>query len=593
MHTFHIPVMGLSYTIDTPVKVAPFGISSVISIIEDRLIETMRQHYYTVRKETFHPISTQQADYRAKRITDYLNLVNRMVQEQLEALRQMEFTPGTALVQYFEMLPPLHPLKQRYEAMHNTGNGAAKQALAASLRRDMQAGTIDVNIMTKVDKDNFDRSGQLIEDGSDAIAALRGYANSDLVHSSIVFSAGMNLRLFNYLEKCPQFLPDEEGTFKKKITVKVSDFRSALVQGKYLAKKGIWVSEFRIESGLNCGGHAFPSDGYLMGPILEEFKQRREELTDSLFTLYNQALKRKGLKTFKYAPRLAISAQGGIGTAAEDEMLRNYYQLDSTGWGTPFLLVPEATTVDDATLQLLTAAQPKDLVLSHHSPIGMRFYYLNGTSAQAERLRRIAAGSPGSPCSEKHLSFNTEFTTQPICTASAQYQALKIAQLQSMELPSGEYQQRVQEVVDKECLCVGLSNAAALKHNILFVRNRTAVNICPGPNIVYFNKVMSLREIVDHIYGRANVLAGSNRPHVLLKELSLYLDYLEEQLTLPAKATLPGKYYDEFCERLRDGISYYHQLHETGVITEEDFIPGLHAAHERLETICNTYSVSR
>ncbi|PUZ23413.1 hypothetical protein DCC81_23840 [Chitinophaga parva] len=593
MHTFHIPVMGLAYTIDTPVKVAPFGISSVISIIEDRLIETMRQHYYTVRKEPFHPISTQQPDYRAKRITDYLNLVNRMVQEQLAAIKQMEFKPGTALVQYFEMLPPHHPLKQRYTAMNNTADGPVKQALAASLRHSMQPGNIDVNIMTKVDKDNYDRDGQPIGDGSDAITALRGYANSDLAHSSIIFSAGMNLRLFNYLEKCPQFLPDEDGTFKKKVTVKVSDFRSALVQGKYLAKKGIWVSEFRIESGLNCGGHAFPSDGYLMGPILEEFKQRREELTDSLFTIYNQALKRKGLKTFKYAPRLAVSAQGGIGTAAEDEMLRNYYQLDSTGWGTPFLLVPEATTVDDATLQLLTAAQPKDLVLSHHSPIGMRFFYLNGTTAQAERLRRIAAGSPGSPCSEKHLSFNTEFTAQPICTASAQYQALKIAQLQSLELPAEEYQQRVQEVVDKECLCVGLSNAAALRHNARFVRNRTAVNVCPGPNIVYFNKVLSLREMVDHIYGRANVLANTNRPHVLLKELTLYLDYLEEQLEAPIKATPPAKYYDECCERLRDGILYYRQLHAAGVIPEADFLPGLHAAGERLDAICTTYSINR
>ena len=40
-HKFHIPVMGLAYTIDTPIKVARFGISSVISIVEDRLVEMM------------------------------------------------------------------------------------------------------------------------------------------------------------------------------------------------------------------------------------------------------------------------------------------------------------------------------------------------------------------------------------------------------------------------------------------------------------------------------------------------------------------------------------------------------------------------
>ncbi len=57
--------------------------------------------------------------------------------------------------------------------------------------------------------------------------------------------------------------------------LKVSDFHSAAVQGKFLAKRGLWVSEFRIESGLNCGGHAFATKGQLLGPILEEFQQKR------------------------------------------------------------------------------------------------------------------------------------------------------------------------------------------------------------------------------------------------------------------------------------------------------------------------------
>ena len=31
-HTFHIPVLGLGYSVDTPLKVARYGISSVVSI---------------------------------------------------------------------------------------------------------------------------------------------------------------------------------------------------------------------------------------------------------------------------------------------------------------------------------------------------------------------------------------------------------------------------------------------------------------------------------------------------------------------------------------------------------------------------------
>ena len=101
----------------------------------------------------------------------------------------------------------------------------------------------------------------------------------------------MNPRLYNYLEKLSQFDANEDGQFNKRVVIKVSDYRSALIQGKYLAKRGIWVSEFRIESGLNCGGHAFATDGYLMGPILEEFKTKKEELVAAIFELYNHEIK--------------------------------------------------------------------------------------------------------------------------------------------------------------------------------------------------------------------------------------------------------------------------------------------------------------
>ena len=37
-HTFHIPVMGTAFTADTPLKVAQYGIDSVVSIVDDVLI---------------------------------------------------------------------------------------------------------------------------------------------------------------------------------------------------------------------------------------------------------------------------------------------------------------------------------------------------------------------------------------------------------------------------------------------------------------------------------------------------------------------------------------------------------------------------
>ncbi|MFL5810806.1 MAG: hypothetical protein ACJ749_14895, partial [Flavisolibacter sp.] len=155
------------------------------------------------------------------------------------------------------------------------------------------------------------------------------------------------------------------------------------------------VSEFRIESGLNCGGHAFATDGYLLGPIMEEFKQKKQELTTTVFDIYKAALTRKKANIPEYPPSIAISVQGGIGTAEEDQFLHNYYRVSSTGWGTLFLLVPEATTVDEETLQLLCKAKKEDVVLSRNSPLGVRFHYLKGTSSEKEKWDRIQKGKPG------------------------------------------------------------------------------------------------------------------------------------------------------------------------------------------------------
>lgn len=584
-HSFHIPVMGLAFTIDSPVKVARFGIASVVSIVEDHLIEMMRSYYYPSINQTYFPISEKTDDYRAKRITDYLNLLNKIVQTQIEKLRNAAFEAGSEIVRYFEMLPENSNLKLRYKQMLSLREKSEKENIQAFLRTQILPGSIDVNIMTKTDRNNFSHQGELLEDGSDAVAALRGYAKSDLSNSSIIFSAGMNPRLYNYLEKCNQFDADENGFFKKRIIVKVSDYRSALIQGKYLAKKGIWVSEFRVESGLNCGGHAFATDGYLLGPIMEEFKTKKQELAESVFALYKEALGRKGVSVPEVPPKIKISVQGGIGTAEEDRFLHSHYGVDSTGWGTPFLLVPEATTVDDATLKLLCSARKEDVVLSHNSPLGVRFHYLKGTSSEKEKLQRIQNGKPGSPCSEKHLEFNTEFTELPICTASYKYQKLKIAQLQSMKLPQAEYQKQLTKVLDKECLCIGLSNAASINYKQSFVKNLQAVTICPGPNIAHFSKLVSLQTMTDHIYGRTNIIEDDKRPHMFITELNLYINYLKEEIENDAMPDSKKKrHYEVFCQNLLEGISYYQGL-DMVAANEHAFGCSLYQATEQVKFI--------
>ena len=587
-HRFHIPVMGLAYTIDSPIKVARFGIASVISIVEDGLIEMMRSYYYPAIEQVYHPIPKNEEDYRAKRITDYLNLVNKIVTDQMEKIKQSAFETGSEIVKYFEMLPDDSKLKQLYRRMADTPNNLEKQEVATYLRTQLVPGCIDVNIMTKIDSDKRNEQGAIIEDGSEAVTALRGYIQSNLTNSSVIFSAGMNPRLYNYLEKCDAFDADELGAFKKKIVIKVSDYRSAIIQGKYLAKKGIWVSEFRIESGLNCGGHAFATDGYLMGPIMEEFKIKKEELVTAIFEVYNNALKAKGRSGFNEPHPVKITAQGGIGTYEEDIFLHEHYNINSTGWGTPFLVVPEATTVDDNTLDLLCKAGQKDLVLSNNSPLGVRFHYLKGTTADIEKQERIKKGKPGSPCTEKHLAFNTEFTAAPICTASHKYQQLKIAHLKGLQLTTEDYQKQLNTVLDKECLCVGLSNAASKVYQVPFVKRQEAVTICPGPNIVYFNKVVSLQTMTDHIYGRTNIVKHKHRPHMFIAELSLYINYLKEKLAADAGEEpdkKKNKYYQEYLNNLLSGIKYYQQLQGVALTNHNDFSAALELAENELNEI--------
>lgn len=561
-HTFHIPVLGLAFSIDTPIKVARFGIASVLSIVEDELLEQMRELYCGKAGLMFTPIPKSDLDCRAKRITAYLNLVKILVDEQIEAIKNQTFEEGNDIVKYFELLPETSSSKTLYRVMLEAHN-SDKEELQMMLRNRIVPGEINVNIMTKIDnlKWNKEETETLPPEYAEAMSALRGYANSAL-NSAVVFSAGLNPRLFAYLEHFPDFFPDAEGYIKKKVILKVSDYRSALVQGKFLAKKGIWVSEFRIESGLNCGGHAFPTEGFLLGPILEEFKHKRDELFAELFALCNKALQDKDKQVFTEAPAMQISVQGGIGTAEEDAFLRNHYQLDKTGWGSPFLLVPEATNLDDDTLQKLATAKQSDYYLSHASPLGVPFNNFKHSSSEKQRLQRIDKNRPGSPCYKEHLAFNTEFTEKPICEASRKYQHLKIVELQSLGLPEAEYKERFELITEKDCLCEGLSAAALLKNNVPVPRKLDAVAICPGPNLAYFSGVFSLKEMIGHIYGRINILNSIHRPHMFINELRMYVAYLKKELqkTKGTASEKQVKYLSGFKTNLLKGIEYYLEL---------------------------------
>lgn len=561
-HTFHIPVLGLAFSVDTPLKVAQYGISSVMSIVDDELVERLRAYYYKQHNLPYQEIEKYSPDARANRISAYLNMVKYLVDQQIRHIKRANWLKDEHAIQYFRLLPE-GELKQLFNTWLALNPSKEKDSLTEIIKEQIVPGDIDVNIMSKVDKINHAKNGEMLpEQFSDASAALRGFANSDL-QSSVILSAGMNPRLYSYLAEFPAFMPNSAGTFDKKITLKVSDYRSALIQAKFLAKKGIWISEYRIESGLNCGGHAFATEGFLLGPILEEFKTNKLNMIQEVLPLYQQALAEKGI-TFNETPLLKITVQGGVGTNREHQFLMNHYGVDQVGWGSPFLLVPEATTVDEETLQNLANAEAADFYISEASPLGVPFNNFRKSSAEINRLQRIEQGKPGFPCTKKYLVSSNVCGEELICTASRQYQNLKIKELKAQDLTEAAYQQAFNKIVEKQCLCEGLAAPAYLKYNILKPRERKAVAICPGPNTAYFKKVYSLKEMVDHIYGRINVLKNVERPSLFVNELELYVKHLAAYINnnVADLDNKKKKYINKFNAQLLDGIRYYRGLQE-------------------------------
>ena len=546
-HTFHIPVMGTAFTADSALKVAHYGINTVIALADDVLLERLRKYYSGLNNLSYEEIKNNTKDYRADRITAYLNMVHVLVSNKFEAFTTSTSDKFDEVKKYFEMLPDTASVKKEFNKI--ISDTFKFEDLSTWLKDNLSFGSVDVNIMTKVDKTNYFKKEELPSEYNDAHAGLRGYANSDL-ESSVIFSAGMNPRLYGYIAHFDDFFPDVNGNIKKKIVLKVSDYRSAIIQGKFLAKKGLWISEYRIESGLNCGGHAFATDGYLMGPILAEFRDRRQELIDDIYAVCRPALEANRRVVPNETLKITITAQGGVATSEEHNFLINHYKLDTVGWGTPFLLVPEATTVDAATRKQLQDAKEKDLYLSNVSPLGVPFNNLRDSSKDVEKEQKITDGKPGSPCPRKFLALSNEYGTEGVCTASRLFQKNKI-----------DEQGISDSITDKTCLCMGLAATAVINYG-LNTRESFGVSICPGPNMAYFNQELSLQDMSHHIYNADEGVVRADRPNMFVNELGMYLKYLSEKIEEHKKdwSRKSPRYLNAFTTNMNEGIAYYQKM---------------------------------
>ena len=548
-HSFTIPVMGIAFTIDSPLKLARYGISSTVSLVDDLFLEQMRKHHSAKCGDDYLPIAKNAPNGRALRVTAYFDLLDREVGRQMKVIRSLPFEEGSDICRYFELLPD-SPLRARYLEMMACEDEGDKLRMQEELRGEVMPGAINANIMTKLDRDR-DHQGQERPLGdSDALAAARGFAKST-VDGSLILSAGMNPRLFAYIATLEEFRPDAHGYIKKRLVLKVSDYRSAEVQSKVLAKKGIWVSEYRIESGLNCGGHAFATAGHLMGPILDQFKRDRAQLAEKVMVIFNKAREKEGLPTYDKTLTTHLTFQGGLGTADEHSFLNDYFKVDSTAWGTPFLLVPQATTLDKKTREGLANCKDDEVQLSPNSPLGVPFWNYTQSASEQARHARIASGKPGSPCPKGHAALNWDFQDIPLCRASRNYQRHALKVLDESDLAPAEKDAERSKICDPSCICHDLSGCATLEEGI--DKNATPA-ICPGPNIVNFTQIVTLDQMLGHIYGRCDIMTRKDRPHMFLRELQLYIVDFAQQIAEGAPRLA------KYEVNLRAGIEFYRTL---------------------------------
>jgi len=297
-----------------------------------------------------------------------------------------------------------------------------------------------------------------------------------------------------------------------------------------------------------------------MGPILAEFKANRDRLSETLHEIWIKGMADAGYKVPAEKMEFRLTVQGGLGTPDERALLEEKYEVDGTGWASPFLLVPEVVNMDKDHLRKIQEAGADDIHLSESSPLGVPFWSLKTSFSEGTRMRRIDEGKPGSPCPKGFLSSNTEFTKVPICTASRNFQRRKLASLSEMPAATDVLQQDLEEaVLAKACICNDLAGVATIPNEI---DPAALPSICCGPNMIYFNRVSSLEEMVDHILGRGMVPIKEGRPHMFLNEISLHLDRLKRTLDrrrdgLSAETM---RVTEETQKNLNEGLAYYVEL---------------------------------
>jgi hypothetical protein len=217
------------------------------------------------------------------------------------------------------------------------------------------------------------------------------------------------------------------------------------------------------------------------------------------------------------------------------------------------------------------------------------FNNLRNTGSENWTKNRAESGKPGSACPKGFLISDKQYTEKPICTASRQFQKNKFEEITALQISNSEKDELLDSMFAKVCLCDHLANGALIKLGIS-PKTKSPQSICPGPNIVWFNRQYSLQEMTDHIYGRGESLVVAERPHMFCQELELYVNYFEKLIGTMGSSEAEIKYLDVFKNNLEDGIEYILKISEENAYPNENLKSIPEFAFIQLDRLKSIYS---
>jgi hypothetical protein len=130
-HRFHIPVMGTGHSIDTPLRVARWGISSVISLVDDILVEQVHRLHAERRGIPFKGGGSPRSQGPRRKDPPVHGFPAPAGAGQMAELRAQSFADDSDKTRWFAMLPESSPLKAEWIRLKSLpsripGAGAAR-----------------------------------------------------------------------------------------------------------------------------------------------------------------------------------------------------------------------------------------------------------------------------------------------------------------------------------------------------------------------------------------------------------------------------------------------------------------------------------